>query len=125
MLSLTQMCQLSGASRRTLQGYDKLGLLRHRRTTPGGYWLYSESDLERLSVIQLLRRHGFSRRELVEIIPDQDLPLEELLESIRASLLLRCHRLELLLSQLDPARIRGIAPMPVSTEEEAEDEETL
>lgn len=125
MLSLTQMCQLSGVSRRTLQGYDKLGLLRHRGATPGGYWLYNESDLERLSVIQLLRCHGFSRRELVEIIPDQDLPLEEMLSGIRASLLLRCHRLEMLLSQLDPARIRQIAPLPVSAEEEDEDEEAL
>ena len=80
MITLTRLCQLTGVSRRTLQGYDEMGLLRHRDTTPGGHWLYDASDAERLAVIQLLRQHGFTRKEILQLLPNLPQPLEEMLE---------------------------------------------
>ncbi|MBQ2953535.1 MAG: MerR family transcriptional regulator [Clostridia bacterium] len=114
MLSLTQMCQLTGVSRRTLQGYNTMGLLKHRGTTPGGYWLYDESDMDRLQIIQLLRRFSFTRKDILSILPEQDLPLEDVLAGLRASLLERREQLDLLLNLLDPVRFQQIAVLPVS-----------
>ena len=37
MITLTMLSRETGVSRRVLQDYDRLGLLRHRAETPGGY----------------------------------------------------------------------------------------
>lgn len=100
MITLRQMEQLTGVSRRMLQEYDRIGLLKCRSKTPGGYWLYNSEDMTRLMAIQLLRRQGFSRREIAYISGDPDQPLQVMLQHAEAALLQRRNAVDQALLQL-------------------------
>lgn len=109
MITLRQMEELTGVSRRMLQDYDKIGLLRHRDTTPGGYWLYAREDIARLMAIQLLRRHGLTRREILSLLGDPDQPLPELLRHAEDALLERRNAIDQVLRQLREIRAQAEA----------------
>ena len=110
MLTTTQLCDLTGVSRRTLQDYNELGLLKPRNMTPGGYWLYAAEDAERLYIIQLLRRFGYTRKELRDVIDNPDAPFEALLDSVQASLAQRREQLDGLMDHI--ARLRRQPDVP-------------
>jgi MerR family transcriptional regulator, thiopeptide resistance regulator len=87
MLQAQQFAELAGVTVRTLHYYDRLGLLRARRTE-AGYRVYRESDLERLEQIVALKFVGLPLKriktlldrdnlELAEALPRQRLVLEE------------------------------------------------
>jgi DNA-binding transcriptional MerR regulator len=87
MLQAQQFAELAGVTVRTLHHYDRLGLLRPRRTE-AGYRMYLESDLERLEQIVALKFVGLPLKriktlldrdnlELAEALPRQRLVLEE------------------------------------------------
>lgn len=127
MLTLTQLRQLTGVSRRTLQDYDDMGLLKHRGTTPGGYWIYADEDVERLRLIQLLRQIGYSRKEIGALIDSPDISLSRLLDSAQASLEKKRDRLDLTLQHIGAIRFRqhlsciapGAANQPAAQESAA------
>ena len=48
MYRAQQFAELAGVTVRTLHHYDRLGLLKPRVRTEGGYRLYGDSDLARL-----------------------------------------------------------------------------
>jgi MerR family transcriptional regulator, thiopeptide resistance regulator len=86
-LQAQQFAELAGVTVRTLHHYDRLGLLRARRTE-SGYRMYRESDLERLEQIVALKFVGLPLKriktlldrdnlELAEALPRQRLVLEE------------------------------------------------
>jgi DNA-binding transcriptional MerR regulator len=86
MLQAQQFAELAGVTVRTLHHYDRLGLLRARRTE-AGYRMYRESDLERLEQIVALKFVGLPLKrikilldrdnlELAEALPRQRLVLE-------------------------------------------------
>src|SRR5919202_1523258 len=52
-----EFAELAGVTVRALHHYDRLGLLRPRRS-PNGYRVYSRSDLERLEQIVALKFIG-------------------------------------------------------------------
>ena len=106
MITLTMLSRETGVSRRVLQDYDRLGLLRHRAETPGGYWLYNDADAERLQLIQALRSAGYTRQEVARLLPDPAQPLEDALEQIETSLRERQSQLTLLLVQVRQMRAR-------------------
>src|SRR5580698_9818014 len=87
MFRAKQFADLAGVTVRALHHYDRLGLLRPRRTE-AGYRLYRESDLERLEQIVALKFVGLPLKriktlldrdnlELAEALPRQRLVLEE------------------------------------------------
>jgi DNA-binding transcriptional MerR regulator len=87
MLQAQQFAELAGVTVRTLHHYDRMGLLRARRTE-AGYRVYRESDLERLEQIVALKFVGLPLKriktlldrdnlELAEALPRQRLVLEE------------------------------------------------
>jgi DNA-binding transcriptional MerR regulator len=87
MLKAQQFAELAGVTVRTLHHYDRLGLLRARRTG-AGYRMYRESDLETLEQIVALKFVGLPLKriktlldrdnlELAEGLPRQRLVLEE------------------------------------------------
>ena len=59
MMTVHEVSLLSGVSIRTLQYYDKIGLLPPDRVTEAGYRLYGEKGLERLQQILLFRELAF------------------------------------------------------------------
>jgi DNA-binding transcriptional MerR regulator len=87
VLKAQQFAELAGVTVRTLHHYDRLGLLRARRTE-AGYRVYRESDLERLEQIVALKFVGLPLKriktlldrdnlELADALPRQRLVLEE------------------------------------------------
>lgn len=65
-----QFAALTGVTVRTLHHYDRLGLLRPRRS-PSGYRLYYERDLERLEKISALKYVGIPLKQIRELL-DRD-----------------------------------------------------
>ena len=61
MMTVNEVGKLTGVSIRTLQYYDKIGLLHPTEYTQAGYRLYNDTALEKLQQILLFRELGFSR----------------------------------------------------------------
>ncbi|MCR5306419.1 MAG: MerR family transcriptional regulator [Oscillospiraceae bacterium] len=74
MKTVKEVSVLTGVSVRTLQYYDKIGLLSPAQYTQSGYRLYDTAALERLQQILLFRELGFSLAGIAEILdaPDFD-----------------------------------------------------
>ncbi len=62
MMTVHEVSKLAGVSIRTLQYYDKIGLLHPTGYTDAGYRLYADADLERLQHILLFREYESSIR---------------------------------------------------------------
>ena len=60
MRTVNDVSRLTGVSIRTLQYYDRIGLLPPAQRTEAGYRLYDDTALERLQQILLFRELGFS-----------------------------------------------------------------
>lgn len=52
MYKLSEVCRKIGVTRRTLQGYNELGLVKPSAKTEAGYWLYDEEAIGKLAIIQ-------------------------------------------------------------------------
>ena len=68
MKTIHEVSELAGVSIRTLQYYDKIGLLLPSAHTEAGYRLYDDEALERLQQILLFRELEFPLKEIKEII---------------------------------------------------------
>ena len=68
MMTIKEASRLAGVSIRTLQYYDKIGLLHPTGYTESGYRLYDDAALETLQQILLFRELEFPLKEIKEII---------------------------------------------------------
>ena len=68
MMTVNEVSKLAGVSIRTLQYYDKIGLLHPTGYTDAGYRLYDDTDLERLQHILLFRELEFPLKDIREIL---------------------------------------------------------
>ena len=55
MMTVNEVSKLTGVSIRTLQYYDRIGLLNPAGRTEAGYRLYDDAALERLQQILLIQ----------------------------------------------------------------------
>ena len=74
MRTVKEVSELTGISVRTLQYYDRIGLLPPADRTQAGYRLYDDAALERLQQILLFRELAFPLSEIKAILeaPDFD-----------------------------------------------------
>ena len=74
MRTVNEVSKLAGVSIRTLQYYDKIGLLHPTGYTESGYRLYDDAAMERLQQILLFRELEFPLKEIRKILdaPDFD-----------------------------------------------------
>ncbi len=72
MMSVKEVSRLTGVSIRTLQYYDKIGLLKATAYTEAGYRLYDEAALEKLQQILLFRELEFPLKDIRKIIAGPD-----------------------------------------------------
>ena len=63
MLKVNAVVKITGLSKRTLQYYDEIGLIRPRRNMLN-YRLYSDEDLEQLWQIQVYKEVGLRLNEI-------------------------------------------------------------
>ncbi len=52
----------------TIRFYERNKLLPEPKRSPAGYRLYTEEDINRLHFIALAKRHGFSLKEIRELL---------------------------------------------------------
>ena len=73
-----------GVSTRTIKYYEELGLVSPENRSPGGFRLYSASDVERLQRILRLKGMGFSLAAIREFLAVRDAAKEATRERILA-----------------------------------------
>ncbi len=72
MMTVSKMSKCTGVSIRTLQYYDRIGLLKATAYTGSGYRLYDDTALERLQQILLFRELEFPLKEIRRILSSPD-----------------------------------------------------
>ncbi len=71
-MTVNEVSKRTGVSIRTLQYYDKIGLLKASSYTEAGYRLYDNRALERLQQILLFRELEFSLKDIQRILSSPD-----------------------------------------------------
>ncbi len=80
MISLRELCNSVGVSRRVIQRYENLGLMVSTSKNKYGHLLYNHKALERAKMVRFLQEIGFKLREIKEIIDAPNNVLKEALE---------------------------------------------
>jgi DNA-binding transcriptional MerR regulator len=80
-----EFAELAGVTVKTLHHYDRLGLLRPRRTA-ADYRVYTTADLVRLEQILALKTIGFSLKDIHALLHREALPLPAVFRQQRAVL---------------------------------------
>lgn len=107
MYSVKEMCSMAGVSARTLQYYDRIGLLKAACRTEAGYRLYDDESIARLEQILILKELDFSLDDIRLMLDsdayDRNMAMEE---QIRL-LTLKKERLELIVGALKRVQEKG------------------
>lgn len=93
-MTVNNVSKLTGVSIRTLQYYDKIGLLKPTGYTESGYRLYDDIALERLQQILLYKELKFSLKEIKQIIDSPNFNRLKALQQQIELLTLKKERLE-------------------------------
>lgn len=111
MMTVHEVSRLTGVSIRTLQYYDRIGLLPPDGYTQAGYRLYDEQALERLQQILLFRELEFSLKEIGEILDSPCFDRDRALEQQIALLTLKKEHLENLIDLARGMKTKGESEM--------------
>ena len=83
MKKLSEVCKIVGVTRRTLQEYDKIGLLHPTEIRgEGNYWYYDDTALMKLRAIRIFIEAGYDRRKIKELLESPETDLSEEFEKI-------------------------------------------
>ena len=107
MKTVHEISELTGLSIRTLQYYDKTGLLKPAAYTEAGYRLYDENSLMRLQQIMLFRELEFPLKDIKNIIDDPDLDKAKALEAQIELLRLKREQIDKLIGYAESLRKNG------------------
>ncbi len=80
-MMLREICREFEISRRTVQGYEKAGLVSASGRNKYGHLLYDENAIQRIAKIKFYQQLGFSLKEITEIIDAPDAVLKAKLEN--------------------------------------------
>lgn len=67
-LTIGSIAKQAGVGIDTVRFYEREGLLREARRTPGGYRVYAPEDVNRLRFIRRAKSLGFSLEEIAELL---------------------------------------------------------
>ncbi|MDO4489007.1 MAG: MerR family transcriptional regulator [Eubacteriales bacterium] len=111
MMTVHEVSRLAGVSIRTLQYYDRIGLLHPSGYTDSGYRLYDDTDLERLQNILLFRELEFPLKDIKEIISSPDFDRGRALEQQIELLKLKKEHVENLINFAIGVKALGVKNM--------------
>lgn len=114
MMAIREVSRLAGVSVRTLQYYDKIGLLHPSKYSDTGYRLYEDTDLERLQQILLFRELGFPLKDIKEIMESPDFDTNKALDQQITLLKLKKDHLENLINFAEGIKLLGVKYMDFS-----------
>lgn len=70
--TLRQVCAELGLSRRTIQGYEKAGLVAPSGKNKYGHLLYGKPEQERIQLIRFYQQMGFPLKEIKSLLEAPD-----------------------------------------------------
>ena len=111
MMTVNEVSKLAGVSIRTLQYYDKIGLLHPTGYTDAGYRLYDDADLERLQHILLFRELEFPLKDIKMIVNSPDFDRSKALEQQIELLRLKKEHIENLMNFALGIKLLGVKHM--------------
>lgn len=111
MMTVNEVSKLTGVSIRTLQYYDKIGLLKPTGYTESGYRLYDEAALEKLQLILLFRELEFPLKQIKEILSRSDFDRNRALEQQITLLTMKKEHLENLIGFARGIQLTGVKTM--------------
>lgn len=111
MMTIHEVSILAGVSIRTLQYYDKIGLLHPAGYTEAGYRLYDDAELERLQHILLFRELEFPLKEIKTIMNSPDFDRGKALEQQIELLKLKKEHIENLINFALGIKLIGVKHM--------------
>ena len=114
MMTVHEVSQLAGVSVRTLQYYDKIGLLHPSKYSDAGYRLYSDTDLERLQQILLFRELEFPLKDIMEIMESPNFDRNKAFDQQITLLKLKKDHLENLINFASGIKLLGVKYMDFS-----------
>ncbi len=98
MMTVHEVSRLTGVSIRTLQYYDKIGLLKPACYTEAGYRQYDDTVLEKLQQILLFRELEFPLKDIKGILDSPDFDRNKALEQQIELLTMKKEHLENLIA---------------------------
>ena len=108
MMTVHEVSRLTGVSIRTLQYYDRIGLLHPAEYTGAGYRLYDDTALEALQQILLFRELEFPLKDIQRIIRSPSFDRQKALDQQIALLELKKERLDNLIRLAREIRSSGV-----------------
>ena len=108
MMTVQKVSQLTGVSIRTLQYYDRIGLLPPTEYTDAGYRLYDDKALETLQQILLFRELEFPLKDIGKIIGSPDFDRNKALEQQIELLTLKKEHIENLIDLARGIKLLGV-----------------
>jgi len=114
MRTVHEVSGLTGVSIRTLQYYDKIGLLRPTEYTESGYRLYDDTALEKLQQILLFRELEFPLKDIKRILENPHFDRGKALSQQIKLLTLKMERLRNLIDLARETMNNGGNPMDFS-----------
>lgn len=114
MMTVNEVSKLTGVSVRTLQYYDKIGLLHPTEYTQAGYRLYDDTTLEKLQQILLFRELEFPLKDIREIMESPSFDRGKALEQQITLLSLKREHLDRLIDLARGIKKIGVRNMDFS-----------
>lgn len=111
MMIVNEVSRLTGVSIRTLQYYDKIGLLPPADYTEVGYRLYDDETLQKLQIILLFRELEFPLKDIRRIIESPVFDREKALEQQIHILELKKEHIENLIELARGVKKSGVKDM--------------
>lgn len=111
MMIVNEVSRLTGVSIRTLQYYDKIGLLPPADYTEVGYRLYDDETLQKLQIILLFRELEFPLKDIRRIIESSVFDREKALEQQIHILELKKEHIENLIDLARGVKKSGVKDM--------------
>lgn len=113
MKRLSEVCEMVGVTRRTLQEYNKVGLLEPTSTTDAGYWLYDDAAIQKLLLIRIFVEAGYERKAIKDILESPTLDMIEEFDHLIDSLEQKRKRIDGMINTIKTLKIT--AKLPEST----------
>lgn len=112
-LTVKELADMAGISRRTLHYYDEIGLLRPSAYGDNGYRYYQQADALRLQQILFYRELDFPLERIQRLLDQPDFDRIQALRSHRQALQKRILRLQSLIGTVDRTieHLKGQTPM--------------
>ena len=81
VMTLREVCDTYGVSRRAVQGYEKAGLISASQKNERGYLLYDMTEQEQIRKIKFYQQIGFSLKEIKNLLSAPEDEVKKMLEN--------------------------------------------